>query len=170
MARRWVDPLEDPMKTLILGLLATAALATALPAAAQPQPGYGRPSANAPYGPPAGRDGPPPGRDGQYGGRDGQYGGRDGQYGGRDGAWRGPFGEDFRRIGDQIQRGEQSRRLNHFDANRFQDELRLIQSDVREYMRDDRHMSRTQEKKTQKRLDRLSNMIRDAEQNGRGRR
>lgn len=142
------------MKTLILGLLATAALASALPAAAQPQPGYGRPPANTPYGPPAGRDGP----------------GRDGQFGDRDGGWRGPFGDDFRRIRADIERGEQSRRLNRYDANRFQDELRLIQSDVRDYMRDDHHMSRTQEKKTQKRLDRLSNLIRDAEQNGRGRR
>lgn len=139
------------MKTLILGLLATAALAAAVPAAAQPQqqPGYGRPPANA--GPPLG----------QFDGR----GGRDD----RDGGWRGPFGDDFRRIRDDIQRGEQSRRLNRFDVNRFQDELRLIQSDVRDYMRDDHHMSRTQEKKTQKRLDRLSNLIRDAEQNGRGR-
>ena len=144
------------MKTLILGLLATAALATALPVAAQPQPGYGRPPANPPYGPPAGRDGPPPGRDGQFGGRDG--------------GWRGPFSDDFRRIGDQIQRGEQSRRLSRSDVNRFQDEVRLIQSDIRDYMRDDHRMSRTQEKKTQKRLDRLTNLIRDAEQNGRGRR
>ena len=69
---------------------------------------------------------------------------------------------------NKCQRGERSGRIRHSEANQFEDELRAIERDTREYMRGDRQLSKTQIKKIGKRLNGLNGVIREAMERGRG--
>lgn len=141
------------MKSIVLGLVAAAAVVAGVPAAAQPN---GR-GPDRPFDEQQFRDG-----------RGGPNDFRGGDFRGGRGEFRSQFSDDFRRIREDIQRGERSGRINRYEANRLNDDLRAIEIDVRSYMRDDGRMSKTQVKKVQRRLDRLNGAIREAMDRGRG--